>query len=55
MAKKKNGRDFLTKDCSITKKDKLKKFMMVLKNFKKSYIRAVSEHPSFKTLEVMIV
>ena len=55
MAKKKTGRDFLNRDCLVSKKDKLKKFMTVLKSFKKSLIWAVSEHPSFITLEVMIL
>ena len=31
VAKKKTGRDFLTKDFSVSKKNKLKKFMTVFK------------------------
>ena len=51
---KKTRRNLLIVDCFKTKNVKSFKSMMVLKSFKKSFIWALSEHSSFKTLVVMI-
>ena len=52
---KKTGRCFFIKDCSVTKKDKPLKSMMVSKSFEISFIWALTEHCSFRTLEVMML